>query len=68
MVAKKYLTDDAYQRQIAPLQYSESKGDQAKKYPITVKVNAEMRDKLKAVPNWPDKLRDAIAQLIEAES
>lgn len=34
---------------------------------IDIKLTQTMKDALKDIPNWQSKLRDAIAQLIDAE-
>lgn len=34
---------------------------------IDIKLTQSMKDALKDIPNWQSKLRDAIAQLIDAE-
>ena len=39
-----------------------------KKSQINLKLDTETKEKLSAIPNWPDKLRDAINKLIEAEA
>ena len=67
MVAKSKLSKEAYNRQISGLIYPESKGDKAKNYNVAVKVDLATRDKIKTIPNWQNKLREAIAELIERE-
>jgi hypothetical protein len=43
-------------------------GDEPLIAKIDLKVTQSMKDGLKAIPNWHSKLRDAIAQLIQAEA
>ena len=42
-------------------------GDEPLRAKIDIKLTQTMKDALKDIPNWQSKLRDAIAQLIDAE-
>jgi len=65
MAKKENLSPESYQRQISGLKPLPSKGDKSKNFLVAVKVSASTKDQLKAVPNWQDKLRAAIDQIIE---
>ncbi len=43
------------------------KGDEPLIAKIDLKVTESMKAQLKAIPGWQDKLRNAIAELIESE-
>jgi|GEM_PF-1573867 len=43
-------------------------GDEPLVAKIDLRLAQSMKEKLKTIPDWQNKLRDAIAQLIESES
>ncbi|WP_035140494.1 hypothetical protein [Fischerella sp. PCC 9605] len=43
-------------------------GDEPLTAKIDLKLTPTMKEQLKAIPGWQNKLREAIAQLIESES
>jgi hypothetical protein len=49
---------------IRPYNYKPA-GNKALKAHIGLKLDREDKEKLKQIPDWPDKLREAIAKLIE---
>ena len=38
------------------------------KQPLSIKLRSGLRDKIKLIPEWQDKLRDVIENWIEIES
>lgn len=63
------ITPEAKARQIKHLKEPwKPREDRAYDSQINLKVHKETKELLKSVPNWNQKLRNAIAQLIEAEA
>lgn len=66
MAKKDDLTKDAYDRQIAglnPWPKSKKKFDET----LSVAVYSKQKQALKSIPNWTNKLREAIDRLIKEE-
>lgn len=68
MVSKKDLTPEAYERQIAGLRKHKlkPKSKEARTAQVSVRVEPDVYEKLKQVPNWKELMRVKIYELTDA--
>lgn len=69
MAAKDNLTPDAYERQVAGLIKNKTSTNTKGAFDdgIYLKLYSDQKEQLKTIPDWTNKLRIAIAELIEKE-